>query len=297
MISSGLQFNNNSGTTSIAVVVPSYNQAAFLEETLRSLFYQRHPRLAVYVVDGGSTDGSAELIRRYQSHLTYWVSEPDRGQSDALNKGFAHTSEDWLGWLNSDDLLLPGALQALEDAIIRHPEESWFAGAGWFIDALGQRIRPYRAPAQTCWAQDFVPWTDKWFAQPGCFFSRKLYQTAGGFLREDLHYAMDLDLWLRMGQHAPMRPLEFEMGAYRLHDKSKTISQRPAMEREVVQVLLENLGLEAALERVEYLAQQHADCDFRLQRLVNELCSPRGWLSLGRRRLCHYFDMWWSVDK
>jgi hypothetical protein len=153
------------------------------------------------------------------------------------------------------------------------------------IDAAGTLLRPYPGPERPLRAADLSPWTDTWFGQPGCFFRRSLYERAGGTIAHDLHYAMDLDLWLRLGKLAPLLPIPAELGAYRLHDDYKTLAQRAPMETEVVQVLLEQLGPAAALERVRLLAEDKFALEARYRRLTDNLTSPRGWGRLLRRRL------------
>ncbi len=269
----------------VSVVLPSFNQARFLESALESLFEQDDPSLEVIVVDGGSGDGSADVIRRHASRLAWWVSEPDAGQSDALNKGFARTSGTWLSWLNSDDLLLPGALAQLRARAAAKPEALWFAGSGRFVDAGGRTIRSYAAPSRPLEAADLVPWTHTWFGQPGTFFRRELFDSVGGAVRTDLRYAMDLDLWLRFGAKTALEPIAAPLGAYRLHDASKTVAERHAMECEVVRVLWEHMGAEAAMRRVTLLSKDRYDLEARYLRLANDLKSPGGWLRLLRRRV------------
>lgn len=289
MITSLLPGTPGPSTIRFSIVVPSFNQGTFLAECLEGLLAQASPDTELIVVDGGSGDDSAEVIRRYADRLAWWCSEPDAGQSDALVKGFKRASGEWLGWINSDDLLLPGALQELRTFLDRHPHAEWVVGGGRMIDADGQLVRSYAAPSQPLRAADLSPWTDTWFGQPGCFFRRSLYDRAGGYVDPSLHYAMDLDLWLRLGAHTHLLPISAELGAYRLHSESKTVAQRAPMEVEVVQVLLDRLGPEAALERVKLLAGDRFAIEDRYRRLTQNLLSPKGWLFLLRRRLRSLF--------
>lgn len=244
---------------SISVVVPSFNQASFVGETLDSLFAQNDPNLEVIVVDGGSTDGSVDILRRYADRLAWWVSESDRGQSHALNKGFAKATGEWLGWLNSDDLLLPGSLAAIRHQIDQVPQMQWWIGGGHFIDEHGVPGRKYQPPLKLERAEQLSDWRTNWFAQPGTFFTRLLFDAAGGAVREDLHYAMDLELWLRLLQNAPPGFIELELAAYRLHAAAKTTVLTPACEREIVRVIAQQLGVEAALDRVASIAQDRME--------------------------------------
>src|SRR5262245_17911524 len=125
----------------ISIVTPSFNQAAFLEETLRSVTAQEYPRVEHIVIDGGSTDGSVDILRRHAAGLRAWVSEKDRGQSHAINKGFAIASGDVLTWLNSDDTLLPGALRAVGETFARRADVDLVYGDFVYTDAAGEPMR------------------------------------------------------------------------------------------------------------------------------------------------------------
>jgi glycosyltransferase involved in cell wall biosynthesis len=252
----------------ISVVVPSFNQASFIEATITSLLTQGDPALEVLVVDGCSTDGSLEIIRRYADRLHWWVSEKDNGQSHALNKGFARATGEWLCWLNSDDMLLPGALHALREAVSGDPARQWWIGGGRFVDARARSIRDYSTPVGLTSAVQLNDWRRFWFAQPSTFFSRALFDAAGGRVREDLHYAMDLDLWLRFLQQAAPGFIEAKLSAYRLHDSAKTAILTPAAEIEIVRLLIDTLGLDAAMARIECVAADRRDLELKYRRIL-----------------------------
>lgn len=267
---------NNTPFT-LSVVVPSYNQAQFLGATLESLWSQNDPALQIVVVDGGSTDGSADIIRRHADRLAWWVSEPDRGQSHALNKGFARCTGQWLCWLNSDDLLLPGALRTLRAHIAREPQARWWIGGGHFIDERGRRTRDYRAPAGLREAAQLSDWRSHWFAQPSTFFARELFDAAGGQVREDLHYAMDLALWLRLLALAPPGLIDAELSGYRIHSAAKTGMLGVKAEMEIMRVLQDALGAERAMDRVACIAADRLEFEQkwrRLQTVVDPLARP-----------------------
>lgn len=153
----------------ISIVVPSYQQGRFLAATLDSLLAQKDPDLEILVVDGGSRDESVAVIERYAPHLAWWVSEKDRGQSDAINKGFARATGEWLGWLNSDDLLLPGALATVREHIRAQPEIDWWTGSGHFISAEGQWLYAYGRTAELREPAQLSDWRTHWIAQPSTF--------------------------------------------------------------------------------------------------------------------------------
>lgn len=186
----------------ISVITPSFNQGRFLEETIRSVALQGYPATEHIIIDGGSKDESVEVIQRYERWVSFWVSEPDRGQSDAINKGFARAKGDILCWLNSDDLLEPGALRraarklrdgrngafALGDAIMITEDGAPFGALRPFRPSFSTLVNHPRLHAVK--GLMFMP------AQPAVFWRREVYDTLAG-LDENLVYAMDLDYWLR----------------------------------------------------------------------------------------------------
>lgn len=207
----------------ISLVTPSMNQAHFLEATLESVFAQGYPRLEYVVVDGGSSDGSVDILRKHASRLTWWVSEPDAGQADAIEKGFARCSGTVMNWLNSDDLLRPGALFAVARA--------WKDGQP---DLIAGRSRDFTDDPEQVLAR-FEPagydhpdclrfWDGRFrYHQPCTFFSRSAYERAGS-LDRGLHYVMDYDFYCRVlalpGVRARM--LDDELSAFRQHPEAKT---------------------------------------------------------------------------
>lgn len=177
----------------ITVVTPSYNQARFLEASLRSVHEQGYPNLEHIVIDGGSTDGSVEVIRKYADRLAYWVSEADKGQTDALIKGFLRASGDILAWLNSDDLYEPRTLWEVAEFFVRNPQVQFVYGDALWIDTGGRVLRAKKEIPfhRFIWLHDY-----NYIPQPSAFWRRGLYEAAGGLdLSFDL--AMDADLWIR----------------------------------------------------------------------------------------------------
>lgn len=209
----------------ITIVTPSYNQAAFLEATILSVLNQDYPNLEYIIIDGGSTDGSVEVIRSYQDRLAYWISEPDRGQCHAINKGFALATGDWLAWLNSDDIYLPGALWEVARIIQAKRECNWVVGVVEYADAALKQLGVFAPVCDTDNWLDFVCTKRKngtALPQAGSFWSRKAWNAAGQ-LDESFHYAMDHEYWGRLAYHG-FRPicLKQPLAMFRLHKQAKT---------------------------------------------------------------------------
>jgi glycosyltransferase involved in cell wall biosynthesis len=175
---------------SISIVVPNYNGGATIDATLRSLIDQDYARLEILVVDGGSTDDSLEIIRRHEQHITWWVSEKDKGQSHAINKGFARATGEIVNWLGSDDVLLPGALLKIATAFAEDPAADVVVGS-CKITYPNPRLNRLGIPSSL--SVELLPCTNQ-IPQPSCFYRRSLLKRSPP-LDETLHYAMDLELW------------------------------------------------------------------------------------------------------
>jgi glycosyltransferase involved in cell wall biosynthesis len=223
---------NGAAWPRVTIVVPSFNQGQYLEETLRSILLQAYPDLELIVVDGGSTDGSVDVIRKYERHVAWWVSERDKGQSHAINKGFARATGAIRGYLASDDLLEPGALQAVARAFgAGSPGAAKALKADWVVGHVRYREDgvgswPLRADEENSFADWFLHCP---IPQPGSFWSAELHNLAGEF-REDLHYYFDYEFWLRLRFIHGRRPsvLDRQLAVYRLHPQSKTVANNAA---------------------------------------------------------------------
>jgi glycosyltransferase involved in cell wall biosynthesis len=203
----------------VSIVTPSFNYGPFLERTLRSVLDQNYPRLEYIVQDGGSRDDTPSILDRYRSQLHHAVSAPDQGQTNALNLGFAHASGDILAYLNSDDLLLPGALRYVVRYFHDHPEVDVVYGHRVFIDAadreVGRWVLPPHSNTMLVWA-DYVP-------QETLFWRRRIWDQIGAHFDESFSFAMDWDLLIRFRQAgAKMVRLPRFLGAFRVHDEQKS---------------------------------------------------------------------------
>jgi glycosyltransferase involved in cell wall biosynthesis len=211
----------------ITVVTPSFNQGRFIETTIRSVLLQGYPNLEYIIIDGGSSDDSVEIIQKYEPWLAYWVSEKDRGQAHAINKGFARATGDLYAYLNSDDFYEPGALHRCVPA--------FEGGHQWIVG----RVR--------CWLEGVGEWPfpelpgnsfARWFLscpipQAGCFWSAKLHREMGPF-REDLNFIIDYEYWLRFRFIKRIKPFYIDqpIACYRLHADSKTVARNTEFIRE-----------------------------------------------------------------
>jgi glycosyltransferase involved in cell wall biosynthesis len=206
----------------ISIVTCSFQQVRYLEQAMRSVLDQGYPWLDYVVIDGGSRDGSVDIIRRHADALAYWVSEPDEGQTDALIKGFRHCDGDVLGWLCSDDLLLPGALRTVAAYFAAHPEVAAVYGDALWIDGEGRFLRPKREMAFS----RFVLLHDhNYIPQPSMFWRRSLYEAVGGLdARFDL--AMDADLWERFSAHGRIAHIPVYLSCMRYYPNQKTRARR-----------------------------------------------------------------------
>ncbi len=203
----------------ISIVTPSYNQGQFIEETIRSVLLQGYPNLEYIIVDGASTDNSVETIKKYEKWLTHWVSERDRGQSHAINKGFSSASGEIYGWLNSDDYFLKDALHNIAMAYDASPEAGAWCGASLYISEHGKKIS-VRQPDHLD-LESIAKWNEHSFGQPACFFSKKAWQECGS-LDEDLQYGMDFDLWIKIAKRFSFQKVEAMLAIERVHQNAKT---------------------------------------------------------------------------
>jgi glycosyltransferase involved in cell wall biosynthesis len=204
----------------ITIVMPSYNQSRYIEEAIQSILDQNYPNLEFMILDGDSQDGSQEIIKHYSDHLTYWQSQRDKGQTDALIQGFSRATGELWGWLNSDDVLLPGALYHIAKAFKSHPKGGLFGGNVLEIDEQSNIIL-CRRPIST--VAMFARYGLFAIAQPGSFFTRRDYEAIGG-LHSDLQFIMDVDLYMRMlKNHVRYIKVNAWVSGFRFHSLSKTV--------------------------------------------------------------------------
>ncbi len=207
----------------ITVVTPSYNQGQYIKTTIESVLNQNYRNVEYLVMDGGSSDNTIEILKSYDDERLQWVSEPDNGQSDAINKGMRQATGDILAYLNSDDVYEPSAFSHVVEHFEQHPETDILYGHCYTIDSRGNRVEPsdYARPIST---KQWMTMRLR-FPQQGVFWRHKAVDEIG-FFNEDLHYRMDFDYWVRMVIAGyQFAPIDKFLASFRLHDTSKTVSQ------------------------------------------------------------------------
>jgi len=224
----------------ISIVTPSYDQADFLERTILSVLSQGYPHLEYIIIDGGSKDGSVDIIRKYDARLAFWVSEPDRGQADAIRKGFERATGDVVGWLNSDDMYLPGALLRVAEGYRKNPQGALFYGDYIKVD---EKDRCIAVRQKTSFDYRIVLHAYEIPIQPASFFDRRSYLAVGG-IDTRFHYTMDHDLILRLARRGTVHHVGGYLSAFRLHSSSKTmtVGKGYRFPEEAEQVWVKNVG-------------------------------------------------------
>ena len=216
----------------ISIITPSYNQAEFIEESIRSVVLQGYPNLEYIVIDGGSTDGSVEIIKKYESYLSYWVSESDRGQSDALNKGFSLATGDLIGWQNSDDSYGPNALVKVAQASAELPEADVLYGAINMTDRDGNVFTQLCAPEFDL--DLMIPY---FLIHNECMFFRKHTLQNRKLVNEDFHHYMDYELfWSLILQGYNFQYVPGAIAYHRKHENSKSATQQYIAAKELWQI-------------------------------------------------------------
>lgn len=220
----------------VSIITPSFNAERFLEDTIRSVLAQDYPLLEYIVIDGGSTDGTLEILRSHGHQLTY-LSAPDGGAADAINKGFMRARGEILAWLGADDTYLLGAVSKAVEALVQNPHAAAIYGEGYWTDAAGQVLRRYPT----------APYNPAMFAseccicQPTCFFRRHAFE-AVGLLNPALRASFDYDLWIRLTKRYPFVHIPDYLATSRMHRENKTLGQRGTVFTESMSLLAQHYG-------------------------------------------------------
>jgi len=233
----------------MSIVTPSLNQGKFIEETIRSVLLQGYPDLEYIIIDGGSTDGTVEIIQKYKNWLAFWVSEPDKGQSNAINKGLRMAKGDMIGWINSDDLYLPGTFELVNNSSC-HDADMVF-GDCHVVNANKEVIKIRDVP-RTFDVNRLIS-EDNIIMQPSAFFKRTVFVAVGG-LDESLEYAMDYDLWIRIGLKYNVQRINGYLSCLRKHHHAKTYkSENPLQYHENLKIRKKYGGIKQKYEYYRHL--------------------------------------------
>lgn len=216
----------------VTIVTPSYNQSRYLEQTIRSVLDQDYPSLEYFIIDGGSADFSVEIIRRYEKQLSGWLSEKDRGQADAINKGFQRASGEFIAWLNSDDIYQPGAIRKAIETFQNHPEAGLVYGDVLSIDENSRSFNLQTFKLYTL--ADLMAFNI--ISQPAVFMRRSVLEQAG-YLDLDYHLLLDHHLWLRMAALAPLVYIPETLAAARYHAEAKNLARTADFGREAFRIV------------------------------------------------------------
>jgi glycosyltransferase involved in cell wall biosynthesis len=207
----------------LSIITPSFNQACFIQHTIESVLGQNYPGLEYIIIDGGSTDGTLEILKKYQDHVR-WTSEKDHGQSEAINKGFQQARGEILAYLNSDDCYEPGALIRVGNFFMDHPQTHWLTGKCRIIDEQGREIRRAITAYKNLWLRLHTPsllLVLDYISQPATFWRRDVVERVGLFDVNE-HYSMDYDYSLRVLQHYRLWVMDHTLAAFRVHPGSKS---------------------------------------------------------------------------
>jgi len=212
----------------ISIITPSYNQAAFLERTIQSVLDQNYPNMEYIIIDGGSTDGSVDILKKYEKYLSYWISEKDAGQSHAINKGLQVATGDWLAWQNSDDTYQPGIFWELAEAAQRNPSSYLIIGNMNLInvdDVVVNNLIYVKPTYHSILAEGMV------LTNQAAFWRRSLHAKIG-FLNEDMHFGFDYEWFLRVLSSSRAAHVNRVWGNLRLHNDTKTANSQISFEKE-----------------------------------------------------------------
>ncbi|MGD8633377.1 MAG: glycosyltransferase family 2 protein [Anaerolineales bacterium] len=236
----------------VSIITPSFNQAEFLDETIRSVLEQDYPKIEYIIVDGGSTDGSLDVIRKYESQLDGWVSEADTGQTDAINKGFGMAKGDIFAWINSDDMYLPGAVSEAVRFFQNNPHVGMVYGNAYYIDEQSRPIALYPAGST-----DYLGLRRgvNTIPQQATFFRSILWRMVGP-LDPSFYYAMDYDLWTRISSVTPIRFHDKFMAYFRLQSASKSMREASRCWPEMMRIHFREGGSRFSVIYLKYLVRR-----------------------------------------
>lgn len=202
----------------ISIVMPSLNSEKYIDEAIESVLNQNYPRLEFIVIDGGSTDNTIDIIRKYEKQLAYWISEKDNGHGHALNKGFIRSTGDIMAWLNSDDKYAPNAFFTVAKVFSQFPDVNWLVGKNSWWNKAGQQTAQKHVFKNI---YDFLLGNYRWIQQESVFWRRTLWEKAGSYINEDYSFMVDGELWTRFFLENDLWHLDAVLSGYRVHDTNR----------------------------------------------------------------------------
>jgi glycosyltransferase involved in cell wall biosynthesis len=269
--------------TKVSIVTPSYNQGEFLEQTICSVLGQNYDYLEYFIIDGGSSDNTLDIIKKYKDKLDHWESRPDKGQAHAINKGITRSNGDILGWLNSDDVLLPGTVNHVISIFTKHPEVDVVYGSLERINQKGKIIpTPSYANNKTVFNKKLVI-GDCIVNQPGSFWRRRVMEKAG-MLNENLEFSLDYEYWIRLAlAGAIFYRVPDPLAQFRISNSSKTVKKSEKMALEQLSVLEGYLSNPNLSNKIG-ISKKQLDYQARKTRSVIGLYAFYGYMKIGLRK-------------
>jgi glycosyltransferase involved in cell wall biosynthesis len=256
----------------ISIITPSFNQGVFIEDTIRSVVLQNYPNLEYSIVDGGSTDETLSIIKKYESGLSWWVSEKDHGQAEAINKGLKKATGDIIAWINSDDRYLPNAFFLVADYFKNHPEIDMVYGDAEIIDKSGKFIM-HRKELDFDRTMGRLVGFGILITQPAVFWRRQVLESVG-LLNEKLYYTLDSEYWSRISDNHKIKHLPKLLAQYRYHDEAKTIRA----EKESISLAQEEISAELFISYKKLFIRKYIPYTYariiriyRIKRMINRL--------------------------
>jgi glycosyltransferase involved in cell wall biosynthesis len=208
----------NTAQPKISIVTPSFNQSRFLEQTIQSVLHQDYPNLEYVLIDGGSNDNSIDIIRKYESRLSYWISEEDEGHGHALNKGFSQTNGEIMAWINSDDMYTSWSFKIVSEIFSAFPHVMWIVGFNSWWNSDGAMTSASRGSKNIF---DYLLGRYEWIQQESVFWRRDLWERAGGYINQDYEFMIDGELWTRFFLYEPLYTVDCILGGYRSHSENR----------------------------------------------------------------------------
>lgn len=282
----------------VTIVTPSYNQAVFLEETIRSILLQGYPNLEYIIMDGGSTDGSVEIIQKYASFLAYWISQKDEGQSAAINTAFQRAQGQYLAWLNSDDVYLPGAIRHVIEKLHLDPRAGMAFGQTDVVQEQSLKIgvfEPVDYRFEDLLSLKII------LPQQAAFFRKSVFESIG-YLRTDLDYAMDVELFIRIGASYSILPIRNTLAQFRLSSSNKGVMDKANWCPEFIKIIdeffstPELLQKYASLRPAAYGGAYYRGAHIYLE--IDQYSQARAWLNLAAQYNHRYYlkPGWWKAQ-